>query len=41
MLQGDNRPLYGAQGWEYLDLGRFWQVMLVVGMVLWLLCIEV
>ena len=25
----------GMQGWEYLDLGRFWQVLLTVGMVLW------
>lgn len=26
----------GAQGWEYLDLGRLWQMLLIVGMVLWL-----
>jgi nitric oxide reductase subunit B len=26
----------GHQGWEYLDLGRAWQVMLVIGLVLWL-----
>lgn len=26
----------GSQGWEYLDLGRLWQILLVVGMVLWL-----
>jgi nitric oxide reductase subunit B len=26
----------GIQGWEYLDLGRIWQILLVVGMVLWL-----
>ncbi len=25
----------GAQGWEYLDLGRLWQILLVVGMALW------
>jgi nitric oxide reductase subunit B len=25
----------GAQGWEYLDLGRLWQILLVVGMVIW------
>jgi nitric oxide reductase subunit B len=36
VLQGENRPLFGAQGWEYLDLGRFWQILLVIGMVLWL-----
>jgi len=26
---------FGMQGWEYLDLGRFWQILLTVGMVLW------
>ncbi len=26
----------GHQGSEYLDLGRFWQLLLVVGLVLWL-----
>lgn len=26
---------FGAQGWEYLDLGRFWQILLVVGLLLW------
>jgi nitric oxide reductase subunit B len=25
----------GHQGWEYLDLGRLWQVLLVVGLFLW------
>jgi nitric oxide reductase subunit B len=25
----------GSQGWEYLDLGRMWQILLVVGMFLW------
>lgn len=25
----------GMQGWEYVDLGRLWQILLVVGMVLW------
>jgi nitric oxide reductase subunit B len=39
VLKGDNRPLFGAQGWEYLDLGRFWQVLLVIGMVLWIVII--
>ena len=27
---------FGHQGWEYLDLGRAWQVLLAVGLVLWL-----
>jgi nitric oxide reductase subunit B len=26
---------FGHQGWEYLDLGRGWQVLLAVGLVLW------
>lgn len=25
----------GSQGWEYLDLGRFWQILLVTGMAIW------
>src|SRR5262249_47369727 len=39
LLQGQARPLYGAQGLEYLDLGRFWQVLLIVGLVLWIVII--
>jgi nitric oxide reductase subunit B len=27
---------FGHQGWEYLDLGRAWQLLLVVGLLLWL-----
>ena len=27
---------FGHQGWEYLDLGRAWQVLLALGLVLWL-----
>ncbi len=26
---------FGHQGWEYLDLGRAWQVLLVLGLGLW------
>jgi nitric oxide reductase subunit B len=29
----------GAQGWEYLDLGRLWQILLTLGMVLWLVIV--
>jgi nitric oxide reductase subunit B len=25
----------GDQGWEYLDLGRFWQILLIIGLFLW------
>jgi nitric oxide reductase subunit B len=27
----------GNQGWEFLDLGRFWQILLVIGLVLWVI----
>ncbi|HBG57342.1 MAG TPA: nitric oxide reductase large subunit [Porphyromonadaceae bacterium] len=27
---------FGHQGYEYVDLGRFWQLLLVVGLFLWL-----
>jgi nitric oxide reductase subunit B len=30
---------FGHQGWEYLDLGRGWQVLLAAGLVLWLILI--
>ena len=28
---------FGHQGWEYLDLGRAWQVLLAAGLVMWLI----
>ena len=28
---------FGHQGWEYTDIGRFWQIFLFVGLLLWLL----
>lgn len=31
-----NNFWFGHQGWEYVDLGRFWQLFLFVGLVLWL-----
>jgi nitric oxide reductase subunit B len=34
-LDGELRPLLGAQGWEYLDLGRLWQILLVAGLFFW------
>src|SRR6185436_1542429 len=30
---------FGHQGYEYLDLGRFWQVYLFVGLLLWTLLV--
>lgn len=28
--------LFGHQGYEYIELGRIWQILLLVGLVLWL-----
>jgi len=36
VLRGSMRPLLGAQGLEYLDLGRLWMYLLVAGMLIWL-----
>lgn len=33
---GDLWSWFGHQGWEYLELGRFWQVVLVIGLSFWL-----
>lgn len=27
---------FGHQGWEYVDLGRFWQILLFAGLLIWL-----
>jgi nitric oxide reductase subunit B len=32
----DNNFWFGHQGYEYVDLGRFWQILLFVGLMLWL-----
>ncbi|HXX36047.1 MAG TPA: nitric-oxide reductase large subunit [Thermodesulfobacteriota bacterium] len=29
----------GHQGWEYLDLGRAWQVLLAIGLIIWLVLV--
>jgi nitric oxide reductase subunit B len=39
LLPRGQRAFLGAQGWEYLELGRLWMYLLVVGMVLWLVII--
>jgi len=31
---------FGHQGWEYLDLGRAWQILLAIGLVFWLLLLR-
>ena len=35
----DNNFWFGHQGWEYVDLGRFWQILLFVGLLLWLVLV--
>ena len=30
---------FGHQGWEYVDLGRFWQILLFVGLMKWLVLV--
>jgi nitric oxide reductase subunit B len=32
----DKNFWFGHQGWEYVDLGRFWQIFLFIGLGLWL-----
>jgi nitric oxide reductase subunit B len=38
-LSGPNGWLVGHQGYEYIELGRVWQVGLIAGMVLWLVLV--
>ncbi|MFT3914542.1 MAG: cbb3-type cytochrome c oxidase subunit I [Anaeromyxobacteraceae bacterium] len=35
-LPGDGWYWFGHQGWEYVDLGRFWQLFLFAGLWIWL-----
>jgi len=30
---------FGHQGWEYADMGRFWQAFLFIGLLLWLVLV--
>ena len=39
VLSGPNGWLVGHQGYEYIELGRVWQVGLIVGMLLWLVLV--
>lgn len=36
---GDFWFWFGHQGWEYLELGRFWQILLLTGLVFWLVIV--
>ncbi|GHH98239.1 nitric-oxide reductase large subunit [Neobacillus kokaensis] len=33
---GNNWFLFGHTGWEYIELGRIWQLILIIGMFIWL-----
>jgi len=33
---GNGWFLFGNTGWEYIELGRVWQVILIIGMLIWL-----
>ena len=35
----DHNFWFGHQGWEYTDIGRFWQIFLFIGLLLWLLLV--
>jgi len=35
-LLGDSWFWLGHQGWEFLELGRLWQILLMVGLIIWL-----
>lgn len=35
-LLGNAWFMLGDQGWEYIELGRVWQILLVFGLVIWL-----
>ncbi|HEV7368599.1 nitric-oxide reductase large subunit [Arenibaculum sp.] len=39
VLDLDTNWWFGHQGWEYVDLGRFWQILLFVGLMLWLVLV--
>ena len=39
VLSLDMNWWFGHQGWEFIDLGRFWQTLLFVGLMLWLVLV--
>lgn len=36
---GDQGFYFGHQGYEYIELGRVWQLLLIVGMLIWLVLV--
>lgn len=39
LLTGQAAYWFGSQGWEFMELGRFFQILLLVGFALWILII--
>lgn len=39
LLSLDTNFWFGHQGYEYLDLGRFWQLLLFIGLLIWLVLV--
>ncbi len=37
VLDGCQAYYFGSQGWEFLELGRIWQELLLAGFDLWVL----
>jgi nitric oxide reductase subunit B len=35
-MSDDQAFLWGHQGYEYIDLGRYWQILLFAGLIIWL-----
>ncbi len=38
-MAGENWFWIGHQGWEFLELGRLWQILLFVGLIVWLVIV--
>jgi nitric oxide reductase subunit B len=36
-LLNHNWWLFGQFGWEYIELGKFWQILFIIGMALWVI----
>ena len=38
-FMGNRGFLFGTQGYEYIELGRVWQILLIIGMIIWLVLV--
>lgn len=39
LLTGEAAYWFGSQGWEFMELGRFFQILLLIGFALWIVII--